>query len=145
MFLIPRRLALVAVLSSVAFAQSADNDVRKAEDAWAAAVKAGDTAALDKILSPDLIYTHSTGSVDTKSDYLSKMKAGTQKYTDLQYSGMTVRSWGGDAGVVNAQLRMIGATGGTPFDNTVYVIHVWMKQGGAWKLVAHQTTRKGQS
>ena len=145
---IPRRFLITGVLAALlpsAFGQfgSADNDVRKAEEAWAAAVKASNASALEKLLANDLVYTHSTGNVDTKADYLSKMKAGTQKYTDLQYSGMKVRSWNGDTAVVNSQLRMIGATNGTPFDNTVYVIHVWVKQGGSWKLVAHQTTRKG--
>jgi len=145
---IPWRILITGVLAAVlplAFGQSgsADNDVRKAEEAWAAAVKASDAAAVEKLLANDLVYTHSTGNVDSKTDYLSKMKAGTQKYTDLQYSGMKVRTFNGTTGVVNSQLRMIGATNGTPFDNTVYVIHVWVKQGGSWKLVAHQTTRKG--
>ena len=145
---IPSRILITGVLAAllpVAIAQSgpADNDVRKAEEAWAAAVKASDASALEKLLANDLVYTHSTGNVDSKTNYLSKMKAGTQKYTDLQYSGMKVRTFNGTTGVVNSQLRMIGATNGTPFDNTVYVIHVWVKQGGSWKLVAHQTTRKG--
>jgi len=148
MSLIPRRIFFTGVLAAflpLASAQSGstDNDVRKAEEAWAAAVKVSDASALDKLLANDLVYTHSTGNVDTRTDYLSKMKAGTQKYTDLQYSGMKVRTWNGDTAVVNSQLRMLGATNGTPFDNTVYVIHVWVKQGGTWKLVAHQTTRKG--
>ena len=145
---IPWRILITGVLAAVlplAFGQSgsADNDVRKAEEAWAAAVKASDAPAVEKLLANDLVYTHSTGNVDSKTDYLSKMKAGTQKYTDLQYSGMKIRTFNGNTGVVNSQLRMIGATNGTPFDNTVYVIHVWVKQGGSWKLVAHQTTRKG--
>jgi ketosteroid isomerase-like protein len=145
---IPTKILITGVLAALlplAIAQSgsADNDVRKAEEAWAAAVKASDASALEKLLANDLVYTHSTGNVDSKTDYLSKMKAGTQKYTDLQYSGMKVRTFNGSTGVVNSQLRMIGATNGTPFDNTVYVIHVWVKQGGSWKLVAHQTTRKG--
>lgn len=148
MSLLPRRTlpaGIVAACLSFTWAQSGstENDVRKAEEAWAAAVKASDGSALEKLLANDLVYTHSTGSVDSKSDYLTKMKAGTQKYTDLQYSGMKVRSWNHDTAVVNSQLRMIGAANGTPFDNTVYVIHVWVKQGGSWKLVAHQTTRKG--
>ena|SRR5690349_4795244 len=137
-------LAGLLAASQLAAESAGDNEIRKAEEAWAAAVKAGDRATLEKMFSDDLVYTHSTGSVDTKPQYLDKLKAGTQRYTDLQYSGMKVRSWGGDAGVINSQLRMIGSTNGTPFDNTVYVIHVWMKQGGSWKLVAHQTTRKGQ-
>jgi len=145
---IPRRILITGMLAAFlpfAFAQSgsADNDVRKAEEAWAAAVKASDASGVEELLANDLVYTHSTGNVDSKTDYLSKMKAGTQKYTDLQYSGMKIRTFNGNTGVVNSQLRMTGATNGTPFDNTVYVIHVWVKQDGNWKLVAHQTTRKG--
>jgi hypothetical protein len=29
-----------------------------------------------------------------------------------------------------------------PFDNNLFLMEVWAKQGGAWKLVAHQTTKK---
>jgi len=136
--------SLVAASFVSARAAAPDADLRKAEDAWAAAVKRSDAAAVSSMLSDDLVYTHSTGNVDSKSSYLEKMKAGTQKYTDLQYSNLNVRTWNGDTGVITSQLRMIGATNGTPFDNVVYITHVWVKQGNGWKLVAHQSTRKAQ-
>jgi ketosteroid isomerase-like protein len=138
-----RRSVLAGMIAAAcAMAQSpADSEVKKAEESWAAAVKARDAAALQKMMSDDLVYTHSTGSSETRTQYLDKLKSGAQKYTGLEYSNMKVRSWG-NAAVVNAQLRMTGATNGTPFDNTVLVTHVWVKQGGSWKLVSHQTTKK---
>jgi hypothetical protein len=36
---------------------------------------------------------------------------------------------------------MVGKTKGVPFDNQLMMMHVWVKQGKDWKLVAHQTTR----
>ena len=118
-----RRTVLAGILTcAFALAQSpAESEVRKAEDSWAAAVKAVDRAALANIMSDDLVYTHSTGVSESKTQYLDKLKSGAQKYADLQYSNMKVRSWQGNAAVVNAQLRMTGSTNNVPFDKVANV------------------------
>lgn len=144
MNLLRRSVFAVVLTASIALAQSGAAqlaDVKKAEEAWVSAVTKSDSTAAGSLLSEDLVYTHSTGTIDTKSQYLEKMKAGTQKYTSLEYSDQKVRTFGNTA-VVNGTIRMQGSTNGVPFDNTVLVTHVWVKQGGDWKLVSHQTTRK---
>lgn len=140
-----RRTVLFGTMAvACALAQSGtEAEVKKAESAWTTAVKAGDRAGLEKIMSDDLVYTHSTGVSETRTQYLDKLKSGAQKYAGLDYNQMKVRTWGNSA-VVNGVLHMTGATNGTPFDNTVLVTHVWVKQGNAWKLVSHQTTKKAQ-
>ncbi len=138
-----RRVVLAGMITgALALAQSpAEAEVRKVEEAWVAAVKSTDFGKLNAMYADDLVYTHSTGSSESKSEYLTKLKSGAQKYATLDYSDMKVRTWG-NAAVVTAQLRMTGATKGVPFDNTLLVTHVWIKQGGSWKLVSHQTTKK---
>ncbi|MBC7925971.1 MAG: nuclear transport factor 2 family protein [Bryobacteraceae bacterium] len=142
--LIPVTLvATTLCIATAVLAQTgSESDIRKAEETWAAAVKAGDRTGLAAMLSDDLIYTHSSGVVEDKGQYLDKLKTGSQKYTGIDYSGMKIRSWHGNTGVVNTMARMTGATSGVPFDNTVFLQHVWVKQGSMWKLVAHQTTKK---
>jgi hypothetical protein len=34
--------------------------------------------------------------------------------------------------------------GGTPFNDHLKMLHVWVKQGRAWRLAAHQTTKLAQ-
>lgn len=140
---IPRRTLLATAVSAAALsAQSATAaDARKAIDAFIAAVQKNDIAAVSRFLAEDLVYTHSTGLVETKQEYLAKLKTGDQKYAGIELINPKIRIYG-DTAVMNTQTRMTGATKGVPFDNTLFLMHVWVKQGGSWKLVAHQTTRK---
>jgi ketosteroid isomerase-like protein len=137
------RRSFFALPAAALFAQSGATaaDARKAVDAFIAAVKKNDIAGVSNFLADDLVYTHSTGIVEGKQEYLAKLKAGDQKYTGIEFINPKIRTYG-DTAVINTQARMTGATKGVPFDNTLFLMHVWVRQGGNWKLVAHQTTRK---
>ena len=136
-----RKLILTLVASAALVVLAAGNgDIDAAEKAWAAAVMAKDFAALEKMYSDDLIYAHATGIVETKRQYLDKLKSGAQKYDKITFESLKVVPHG-NAAISHAIMRMQGSTKGEPFDNHIMMMHTWVKQGGAWKLVAHQTTR----
>ncbi|MDA1313918.1 MAG: nuclear transport factor 2 family protein [Acidobacteria bacterium] len=116
-----------------------DDEIVNAEKGWAAAVVALDFAALDKIYHDDLIYAHSTGTIETKSQYLAKLRSGKQKYTAIGHHETIVRRQG-DAAVAHSIVTMKGTSVSGPFDNRLMMIHTWFKSGGSWRLVAHQTT-----
>ena len=134
-------LTAMVLLAAAQAPAAPEDEVRQAEMAWVAAVKANDFAKLESYLASDLIYTHSTGVIEDKAAYLKALKGGTQRYTDITHSNLRVKAYGGDAGVVTAKVRMTGQSKGTPFDNQLLMMHVWVKQGGRWQLAAHQTTR----
>ena len=70
-------LFLSVVTSSYASVFAEDSRVREvlaADDARIAAMVAADSRALDPLLSEDLEYSHSTGSVDTKETLLGLIK-----------------------------------------------------------------------
>lgn len=136
-------VALFLAVSASALAQNGGNteEIRKLEMGWVEAVKSGDYARLDQILSKDLVYTHATGIREDKGEYLGKLKTGDQKYASIEHSDLKAISFNGNTAVVAAKVHMTGATKGVPFDNRVLMTHVWVKQGGKWQLVAHQTTR----
>jgi len=140
---IQRRTLFAAAAAAVALpAQTATAaDARKAIDSFIAAVKKNDVAAVANFLAEDLVYTHSTGIVEGKKEYLAKLKTGDQKYTGIELMSPKIRTFG-DTAVMNTQTRMTGASKGVPFDNTLFLMQVWVKQGGSWKMVAHQTTTK---
>jgi ketosteroid isomerase-like protein len=121
-------------------AATVQDEVTQAEKAWASAVVKGDHAALDKLLANDLIYTHSSGLVENKSVYFGKLKAGTLKYESIEHEGITVKAYG-DSAVLHCKVRLKGVSEGQPFNVYAVMTHVWVKQGGGWKLVAHQATR----
>ncbi|MEW5975467.1 MAG: nuclear transport factor 2 family protein [Acidobacteriota bacterium] len=138
--LIPTSLTLLVLVFHLSVPADTGEEVRQAEQKWVKAVTAKDRSALEKILAEDLVYTHSTGLVENRTQYLTALSSGQQKYTSIDYSDTVVRSYGSTA-VVTTEVRMTGTTKGEPFDSRLRMIHVWFKNGSGWTLVAHQTTR----
>ena len=130
---------LLAALPS-ALRASMEDEVRQAEKEWAAAVTAKDFPKVDKILADGLIYAHSTGIVETKAEYLAKVRGGTQNYDAIEHSKIQIKVYGNTA-VAHSHVRMAGTNAAGPFDNKLMMMHFWVKEGGAWKLAAHQTTQ----
>lgn len=130
---------LLLATALLAFPATQD-EVAQAEKAWAAAVIKGDVAALDRLLAPELIYTHSSGVVEDRKAYFGRIKSGGLKYESIEHEEITVKPYG-DAAILHCKVRMKGVSDGQPFNTSAVMTHVWVKQGGAWRLAAHQTTR----
>ncbi|MBL0159301.1 MAG: nuclear transport factor 2 family protein [Bryobacterales bacterium] len=129
-------LACLVMVSAVA----ADDDIRAAEKAWGAALVARDGAALEKIYTPELIYAHSTGKVETKAQYMERLKGGKQRYDSVTHESTQVVRYG-DSAVAHSIARMTGRNDAGPFDDHLMILHLWVRQGGGWRLAAHQTTK----
>lgn len=133
-----RLIAALFVLAGLAFPQEAD--IRAAEQKWAKAILGKDTAALNQVLGDQLIYAHSTGIVDTKASYIAKINSGKQLYEGVEHESMTVKLYGSTA-VVHAKMHMRGVNQNGKFDDRMLMLHVWVKSGNDWQLVAHQTAK----
>ncbi len=119
---------------------SAEEKVRLAEKDWADAVSRNDFDRLGKILAADLMYTHSTGLVETREQFAEALKSGRQKYDSITYEDLVVHVYGKTA-FAAARVRMTGNSKGQPFDNVLRFLHVWVKNKGGWQLAAHQSAR----
>jgi ketosteroid isomerase-like protein len=126
-----------------ALAAGPEDEIRAAEKSWAAAVTSANLSALEKILGEQLIYAHSTGAIESKADYIGRLKSGKQKYDTIEQQSITVRTFG-TAAVAHSKLRMAGISNDRPFNDQLMAMHFWVKQGGAWRLMAHQTTKLTQ-
>ena len=114
--------------------------VRQAERAWAEAALKGDAAALDKILGDDMTHTHGGGRTESKAQFLEAIRSGAQKYEAIDYGEMKVRVYGSTA-IVTSEPNIRTVNSGVPSSSHSRFLHVYVKQGGAWRLVAHQSTR----
>src|SRR5687768_11708312 len=85
------------------------DEVKQAEQQWIAAVTSKDKSALEAILAKELVYTHSTGLVEDKSQYLQALSSGNQKYDSIEYETPTIQTYGSTA-VVATKVVMKGAT-----------------------------------
>lgn len=139
-----RRNLILTILALVVglpvLAAPGEDEIRATEKDWAAAVVAQDFAKLDKFLSSDLIYAHSTGAVESKDEYLKRLHTGAQKYDAIEYEKTSVHVYG-DTAVAHSHLTMRGMSNGAPFNDRLMMMHLWVKTGGQWQLAAHQTTK----
>jgi ketosteroid isomerase-like protein len=132
---------LLSCFAAPLLAQSKPADeVRQAEQKWIAAITSQDLKTLEAILSNDLIYTHSSGTVEDKSQYITAIGGGSLRYDAVSFDAPVIRIYGMTA-VVATKAKMSGSNKGQPFDVQLRLLHVWVKEAGKWALVAHQTTR----
>jgi ketosteroid isomerase-like protein len=133
-------IPVLVLMTGLILSAAVQDEVAQAEKAWATAVVKGDHATLDKLLADGLIYTHSSGLVEDKAAYFGSLTSGKLKYETLNEEGVTVKAYG-DAAIVHARIKMNGINNGAAFNVSAVLTHVWVKQGGSWKLAAHQATR----
>lgn len=139
-----RRLLLLCV-PALMFAVGPEDTIRQTEKDWAAAVVKKDYAALDRVFSDDLAYTHSDGRLDTKKNFIEALRSGKQTYEAAEHQSIDVRVLGPDVAVVRGRLRMTAAAGGqkaTPANFSI--LRVYQSKNGRWQLVAHQSARLAQ-
>ncbi len=133
-------LALAALSLTAQDAAATGKAIEKLDAAWAQAILAKDVAQLDKLLAADLIYGHASGVLDTKKDYLEKIRSGRQHYQTVERKKVSVRVLG-DSAVTHCWMHVTGINPAGKFDDKVMLLHVWSKRGGSWQLVAHQTAK----
>ena len=96
----------------------------------------GDVQALEKILADDLIYTHTTARIDTKSSFIEAISSGRSNYRSVERKDVNVRQFG-DSAVVTGHAKF--HVGENTFE--ARFIDVYAKRDGAWQMVAWQSTR----
>jgi ketosteroid isomerase-like protein len=99
-----------------------------------------DLAALDALISADLVYTHSTARLDTKQSLLGAMESGATVYTAVVPSEVKAQDLG-DAVVLTGRAQIGVMSQGRPNSFSVRFTDVWSNQAGRWQMVAWQSTR----
>ena len=144
MFLLLPVLLTALLGSSHALAATCDNvtadEALKAEDARYAAQMSNDFAAMEKMFSPDLVYTHTSSVVDNKQSYIESMRSGKVVYKVMRRSDVQVRTFG-----CIAILTGNGNFDVTVNDKDVNVLlrfhSIWQKKDGTMQYVSWQSTR----
>jgi ketosteroid isomerase-like protein len=134
---------LVAVLLMAGRAGAedpAEAAVLKREEARLQAMVKADVAALEDILADDLSYFHSSGSADTKREFIEAIRTGRLKYKQLDREGVAVRVYG-EVAVVTGRGRFQVRSGEDDLDVRLRFTDVYVKRGGKWRMVAWQSTR----
>jgi chaperonin GroEL (HSP60 family) len=139
-------LAICLIISTLSFGQAIKNEaIIKAINAlelqrFEAQVKK-DYVALDKILSNDLIYTHSSGKVDSKESYIQSIKDGKSVYESIESEEMKTKVLGGHTAIISGTCR-IKLGGATPSEVHLRYTDVYVKDKvKGWQMASWQSLK----
>lgn len=138
----PVYLLLVTVLLSVAvMAQSKEEAaVTAAVETLRKAMVDANKAALQKITATELSYGHSSGKVQNKAEFVEGIVSGASDFVSIDLTEQTVKIAGNTA-IVRHTLSANTNDGGKPGSVKLYVLLIWQKQQGQWKLLARQAVK----
>jgi len=137
---------LVLFGSSIAVAgeSAADADtkrkVRNLEKKRIRAMIDGDRLFLNHILADDLTYSHSTGIVQTKSDFIESVAGGDIDYLSIGPAGTDIRIYN-DTAVVTGTAAFEVKAGGEHHAVSLRYTCVYVEREGVWQVVAWHSTR----
>jgi hypothetical protein len=100
-----------------------------------------DYAALDRLLSDEVRYIHSTGVVETKADYFAGMRAGLYEYGDIRITSNETRVLGPAAMTTGVMEMLVGAKGSAKGTIRLQHVLIWRLESGTWRLLLRQATR----
>ena len=100
-----------------------------------------DIATLDELLSPDLVYTHSDATSDSKQSYLDRVATGFFRYGPMTHPehSIVVR---GDCALVFHDMRgevLVNHEANRVLNSRS--LAVWVREDGNWALLAFQPTK----
>ena len=137
------RIILAVLLAACAPAIWAGDEaaaVKESSAAWRQAAIKQDKAALVRLLADDLVYAHSSGKTESKTEYIAAITKGLSHYESFTETNTIVRVYG-MAAVLEGHVEVKPA--GRPAYR-VRTLEVYVNDGGAWKMTAHQSARLPQ-
>ena len=139
-------LILLPVLAAAQASQPSQDVVKIADEVRAAdskrlvAMVRADVAELGTLLGEELTYTHSSGQMENREEFLASISSGKLDYQSIDRTEDQVRIYGNTAvvsGRTDVKLKAEGKDLVLPLRFT----SMWVKGEKGWRMVAYQSTR----
>ncbi len=132
-------LGMATLLSSSAVLADASDEaaVKVKVEALRKALLAADRAQLEQLAAEQLSYGHSSGKVQTKTEFVDGVMTRKAIVKSLTFPDLSV-AVAGDAAITRHLYVSDSETDGKPNHIRIGVLAVWQKQDGDWKLLARQ-------
>ena len=141
----PALLLVVGLAAALVSTAPADNDdrigeVRATQTARFQAMLIADVAALTDVLADDLVYAHTTGTIDSKSSMIENIGSGAVDYEQIEATDSRIRLFS-DVAVVTGSANLRVSVGDQVHQVFIRFIEVYAFRDDQWQLVSWQSTR----
>ena len=99
-----------------------------------------DSAVLASLVSNDLEYVHSSGTVRDKQGFINEFMKRQTNVTNVVFSNQTIK-FSGDVAIVRHRMVADAHNPGYPPLIDIIVMMVWKKEDGNWKMLARQAAK----
>jgi hypothetical protein len=101
----------------------------------------GDLPGLEKIFASDLTYVHSSGALESRTEFLDKLRTGERKYVSMEHDpGVAVRSYV-DVAILTGSTKVQVILKGQTQNLHLRFTEAWQRHGKQWQVVAWQATK----
>lgn len=112
----------------------------KAEEARYAAQLGNDFAAMERLFADELVYIHSSTTVDTKASFIESMRSGAVRYRKMTRGDLKVRTYGCIA-IISGRGSFEVTARGQDLKLELLFHAVWAKRAAGTQFVSWQATR----
>jgi ketosteroid isomerase-like protein len=137
---LPLLLLTAVALAPATSNPAAEKEVLAAMGTWKQAMMKKDRALFDKMLHPDLIYSHSSGLIETKQQAVENVMNNKANY-QIDFSDTKV-TFHGDTAFVIGKVDLRQKTGDNVTVSNLVVLTAWVKGPQGWQMIARQATRR---
>jgi hypothetical protein len=96
--------------------------------------------SLNALMDDNILYIHSNGLTETKSDVIANLKNEVISYTKSDVTESSVRLFASTA-IITGKGVFAGLARGTPFELNLSYTEVYVRISGKWRLVSRHACR----
>ncbi len=114
-----------------------DPELKNALETFRKAMIDSDKPALEKLISDKISYGHSDGVVESKADFIQNIHTGKYSFITFDINNPNI-SIHGKTAVIRHSLDAETSDNNIPGRVNLFILLVWRKERGKWKLIARQ-------
>jgi ketosteroid isomerase-like protein len=120
-------------------ANATEAELLRLDDERTRAMISCDTATLERLMSDDIVYTHSSGRLDSKKSFIASIASGTVKYRRVARKEVAASVREGFA-FLTGSVEIDVETGGKVLNLNLRFANVWERVGKGWQQIVWQST-----
>lgn len=119
-----------------------DPEIVALEEEIRAAQLNADVAALDRLISDNLLFTGPGGEIGTKADDLAAYRSGAVRFITHEPEELRIRRVGSDVAITALRTRLSVAVGGNVVSGTYRYTRIWVREDAkGWQVAGGQVSQ----